>query len=385
MRRIGAVALTAAIFAVGGAEARDGGKPPVLSRATLCSGEGLTVDAGFEQAGLAACQVTAGGRVELTIRPETLPINPSPWYAARLKQAEQRARQLRLVYTDARHRYRPWLSVNGGPWQPIDASPVDETGRIADINLPPFRGTAVVAAQPLRPLETVMAEWKTWTKDGIVTEMLRARSHDGRAVPLFRHGPASAKIVHVFATRQHPPETTGAAAFDGFARALLAARPAAKCPGHAFVFAPIVNPDGIARGFWRSNVGRVDLNRDWATQAQPETSAIAKTLIGLSGTATIGSVLDFHSTRSDALYTPVATSPSVALFASAVADAAGLRLVPTRSTDAATLKSWAERQFATAAFTVELADGQSPASAEEKGAAIAAAFLRELACPPKDP
>jgi hypothetical protein len=361
------------VLAAGPGWARERPVPPP------CSGSALRVDGDFEQAGFAACTVTDSGTAVLTIAPETRPINPSPWYAARLTQAQMQARRIELDYRHGRHRYAPWLSVNGGPWQRLTAEPLDD-GRRAAIALPPFAGTALLAAQPIKPLAEVRAQWAAWAAVGQVVLMAEAASRDGRVVPLYRHGPAGAARLHIFAARQHPPETTGAAAFDAFAQALLAARPADRCPGHAFLFAPILNPDGIVRGHWRTTAGRIDLNRDWGAHREPESSGIAAVLTAAGAKAAFVSVLDFHSTHRDVLYSPGAAGPAAAGFAQAAARH-GLVREPTRSVDAATLKSWGETRLGAAAFTVEFADSHSPDSAAAIGAALAGDFLTHLACP----
>lgn len=356
-----------------------GGGAAAEPSAPRCSGIDVAVDGDFEQAGFAACDVSGGGAVTLTIRPETRPINPSPWYAARLTQTVNRARVVRLDYDGAKHRYRPWWSVNGGPWQLVE-SRTEEGGQVS-IELPAFTGTATLAAQPLRPLAGVQAQWQARVDTGELTLELTAQSGDGRPVPLYRLGPADSAHIHVFTARQHPPETTGAAAFDAFADALLARRPAQLCPGHAFLFAPIMNPDGIVRGHWRTNAGRVDLNRDWGRFGEPETAAVGGAIISAAQTARLHSILDFHSTRSDALYAPKGGQGNAAAFAAAVARDTGLRPVPTHNSDGATLKSWGEQQFGAAAFTVELADAHNPESAAAIGTRIADNFLDHLACP----
>lgn len=340
----------------------------------------MRVDGDFDQAGFATCQVQEGGTVVLTIQPETRPINPSPWYAARLTQDAARPRRVALDYRHGRHRYAPWASVNGGPWQRLAVEPAAQAGAPTVVALPAFAGIALVAAQPIRPVAEVLTEWATRQRAGQVQQEAAAVSRDGRSVPLFRHGSADAARLHVFATRQHPPETTGAAAFDAFADALLAADPSRRCPGHAFLFAPVMNPDGIARGHWRTNAGRTDLNRDWGALRQTETAGIAAALLAVGARAQIVSLLDFHSTAGDALYSPVAPPPAALAFARA-AQRHGLRHLPTQSAEAATLKSWGEVRLGAAAFTVELADAHSPTSAAAIGRALAADFLDHLACP----
>lgn len=346
-----------------------------------CAGADLQIDGAFEQAGYAGCSVSDDGHPAIIVRPETTPINPSPWFAARLTQADARARRLNIAYSGAAHRYTPWLSVNGGAWQRLDVTAASPDGSDIAVAIPAFTGSAIIAAQPIRPLAEVQRQWAEHQQAGTVVLVAKFASRDGRAVPLFRHGPERAAHLHFFAARQHPPETTGAAAFDAFADALLAMQPATRCPGHAFIFAPTVNPDGIARGHWRTNAGRVDPNRDWGLFAEPETAGLGQWLAAAAARAKVAAVLDFHATRRNALYTGKAASGAARQFAADVGAETALAVIPTQSAEGNTLKSWAESNFAADAFTVELADAHSPASAAAVGAVVARLFMEKLACP----
>lgn len=352
--------------------------PPAIP--PVCSDSGVTIDGGFDQAGYAACEIGKDGQVALTIRPEAEPINPSPWYAVRLVQPEAQSRTVQLRYGPASHRYEPWLSVNGGPWQRLPAASPDPDQSIVAIDLPVFKGTAVLAAQPLQPLTEVLRPWQGHLAAGRVSLVLESKSRDGRPVPLYRHGPAKAGRVYLFTARQHPPETTGAVAFDAFAETVLAAEPARRCPGQAFWFAPVLNPDGIVRGHWRNSAGGVDLNRDWGRFEQPETAGIGALAVRAGQRGSLVLVLDFHSTRRDALYTSQAMGPWASGFSAAIGSGTSLVPRPTRSREANTLKSWAE-DLGAATFTIELADGQSPESAAALGRRLGTIFLAQLDCP----
>lgn len=345
----------------------------------VCSDAGITVDGGFEQAAYAACDIGKDGTVALTIRPEAEPINPSPWYAVRLVQPKAQTRTVQLRYGTAGHRYEPWLSVNGGPWQRLaPASPDPDRATVA-IDLPEFNGTAVLAAQPLQPLVDVLRPWQGHLATRRVKLVADGKSRDGRLVPLYRHGPARAGQVYLFTARQHPPETTGALAFDAFAETVLSAQPARHCAGRAFWFAPVLNPDGIARGYWRNSAGGVDLNRDWGRFEQPETAGIGPLIVHEGRRGSLVLVLDFHSTRRDALYTSQAMQPWASGFSAAIGAGTSLVPRPTRSAEGNTLKSWAEG-LGSATFTIELADGHSPESAAALGRRLGAIFLQQLDC-----
>lgn len=345
-----------------------------------CEGQGIAVDRGFDGAAFAECTVQADGTVTLDIRPETEPINPSPWYAARLWQASPAVRRVTLSYHGAAHRYQPWFSIDGQQWQRVPVETASDSTRRVTLALPTFSGRAYLSAQPLVPLAAITEQWQARQAQGSVVPLASAASVDGRSVPLFSAGPADAARVHVVATRQHPPETTGALAFDAFAARLLALPGAADCRGDAIVFAPVLNPDGIVRGHWRSNAALVDLNRDWGAFTQPETSGLGAAMRDIARSRTIVTVLDFHSTRRGAIYVSRSAEAQASAFAAAVAATTGLAIVETRAAEGNTLKSWSENAFGSASFTVELPDSASPAEAADVGEKIADLFAQHYLC-----
>lgn len=345
-----------------------------------CEGSGVAVDGSFEGAGFAACTVAPDGAVTLDIRPETEPINPSPWFAARLTHESPAERRVTLSYHGAAHRYQPWFSTDGQQWQRLAVEAVSDTPGPITVVLPVFTGSAFLSAQPLVPLATITGQWQARLAEGSIVALANAASVDGRSIPLFSAGPADAARVHIVATRQHPPETTGALAFDAFAARLLALRGTPECGSDAILFAPILNPDGIARGHWRTNARLADLNRDWGQFSQPETTALGTKMRDLARSRAIATVLDFHSTRRGAIYVSRNADSLAAAFATAVAAQTGLAVIETRAGDGNTLKSWSETAFGSASFTVELPDSASPTEAAQVGATIADLFAHHYLC-----
>ena len=64
---------------------------------------------------------------------------------------------------------------------------------------------------------------------------------------------------------------------------------------------PNMNPDGVEHGFWRHNMGGIDLNRDWGPFTQPETVLVRDQLDRFvqTGSPQLSLFLDFHSTDRD--------------------------------------------------------------------------------------
>jgi hypothetical protein len=68
---------------------------------------------------------------------------------------------------------------------------------------------------------------------------------------------------------------------------------------------PLINPDGVDKGYWRHNVQGKDLNREWGLFSQPENRAIDTDVaqwLEKHDTQLIKAI-DFHSTHYEVFYT----------------------------------------------------------------------------------
>ncbi|WP_432382134.1 M14 family metallopeptidase [Duganella sp. P38] len=132
------------------------------------------------------------------------------------------------------------------------------------------------------------------------------KSTGGRPLKLLTLGNKSGKKAILVISRQHPPEVTGYFAMQSFVATLAAdTRLAQRFRKDWTVYVvPLMNPDGVDGGFWRHNVGGVDLNRDWADFNQPETRAVRDFLKQRAADgARFYFGIDFHSTWDDIYYT----------------------------------------------------------------------------------
>ena len=338
------------------------------------------ITADYDGARANACRVFNSRGVILTIAPEDAPpINPSPWFGfhVRPKNAnEQGTIVVTLRYATAGHRYWPKTSSDGVEWTPLPERNwlAHEDGR-ATLELKPGPEGLYVSAQENLGLD-FYREWRDEMAgrfEGLEWRSI-GESRGGR--PIFAaHTDPDAPHYMLFIGRQHPPEVPGALMFAAFAERLLEDRAracddelSAKCSffsDHGLVFIPNLNPDGVALGHWRHNLGGADLNRDWGTFRQPETRAVKDLLDRLEDRGRqITVMLDFHGTWRNVFYVPVIkdqTHPPAFVsrwlrLTRASGSAYSFERAPRRSEETAIAKNYFYRRFGIPAVTVETGD-----------------------------
>jgi predicted deacylase len=166
--------------------------------------------------------------------------------------------------------------------------------------------------------------------------------------------------------RQHPPEVAGTVGLMAFMDQVTGTSPQAAAFRAAFRVAlvPVVNPDGVHEGQWRSTLGGIDSNRDWGPFTQPETIAVRDAILAIAARpgARIWLALDFHATNKDILYLPKEDDRTFPpRFASKWVDAIQLRfpdyvIEHTGAHNVAewTFKRWAFERLGVAGITYEL-------------------------------
>ncbi|MXP45334.1 M14 family metallopeptidase [Allopontixanthobacter sediminis] len=260
---------------------------------------GISFD--FEGAPPSRCVVEGEKEFSILISPEHAPpINPSPWYAFRYTASGKENVTVHLRYLGAKHRYSPkWQSSER--FGVVDAQ-VRDDGKTASLTLPP--GQAIVSAQELLGVREHEALLTRLDRSAAVRRLTLGRSHDGRPIEALRVGNPNAEKLVILLGRQHPPEVTGAIAMEHFLETLvlLADTKQYDAEDLQILAVPLLNPDGVARGHWRANLGGVDLNRDWGTFSQPETRSIAQWLEKLPDHVRPIAMVDFHSTSRNLFY-----------------------------------------------------------------------------------
>jgi murein tripeptide amidase MpaA len=270
----------------------------------------VTFDTNFPRARLNECEQTPDGEFALLIQPENKPINHSPWFAFKVSAAKQRQVVLRLRAEGGSIRYRPKISTDCRHWISLPAESFQLSQRpdagqgILTLEIGPE--PIWVAAQELVSGEE-LEEWsRTLERLPFVTRSEIGRSIENRPLYKIEIGTAPAPARHVVIVgRQHPPEVTGSLALMRFVEEIIGDSSLARSFRNEYrvLLVPLLNPDGVERGHWRSNMGGVDLNRDWGIFAQPETRAVRDQILALKEHGSIVLHLDFHSTFNDVFYT----------------------------------------------------------------------------------
>jgi len=276
----------------------------------------------FEGAGVSFSNEFSGARLNdvvqlgknlfsVTIVPENSPINRSPWYAFKIlsREKETLTVQFRLSYPGivARPKLsldgKSWFVLEKEKWKPANA----EKNTIAEATLDIGPGPLwIFAHQPVGLKE--LNEWMdSKAKKPFVKESVIGKSQESRPVRQLQIGSGNSPNYVFVIGRQHPPEVTGSIGLMAFVNAISSDSVIARQFRTDFktVVIPVVNPDGVEHGHWRSTLGGVDANRDYGPFTQLETRNVRDSLgnIARQPNARVWLFLDFHSTNEDVFYT----------------------------------------------------------------------------------
>ena len=274
--------------------------------ADFCESDSALIDDNFSGGNLGVCKFTSPSSVSFTITPEDAPpINPSAWYSFRVSPKEEESLQLILTFVDGHARYWPKISSDGETWRRLDESQVDisEDRSTMTIALARSRDPIFVSAQEL----LVNDDYERWmhslAEHPEVMSRTLGRSIQGRPIQALTTAP-KAEVVYLFG-RQHPPEITGGLAMQSFVDEVFSDSDLANEFRARFmlVLVPLINPDGVAAGHWRHNMGGRDLNRDWGPFTQPEIQSVKRLIDELDNAGLAPKLmLDFHSTQRSRFY-----------------------------------------------------------------------------------
>ena len=296
---------------------------PLFAQAESCETGIYRLWDGYPTANLGDCQVVGPTEVVLKIKPEIEgEINPSPWYGFHVRlfpdqKQDAPALKVTLDYSVHGHRYWPKVSRTTAHWQKLPEKQVTLDGDRAILLLESVGGGLYVSAQEILDAR----RYDAWIDEldeahpNIRTFTL-GYSLGRRPIRGFRTNPSAEDFVLILG-RQHPPEVTGGIALMTFVNTLLSGQDKAceKPASNACRFydqyelyvVPLMNPDGVALGHWRLNLGGADLNRTWGLFNQPETTMVAgRVQRMIQQGQNLRLMLDFHSTDRSLVYTQAA-------------------------------------------------------------------------------
>ena len=240
------------------------------------------------------------------ISPENYPINNSAWYAFKLTSKKTQTVDVYLKYKHGTHRYAPKISKDFKQWKLLEASLVSviDTATVKlklNLNANPL----YVAAQPVQNSKIVY-EWGVSKANEKRKWITIGSSRGGIPLKRLELNIDKNKPTICIIGRQHPPEVTGWFAQKEFTETLLNESELSKRFLKEFnvIVYPLLNPDGVNQGHWRTGLGGVDLNRDWALYKQSEIKQVAQSIVDFANTYNSEIVLgiDFHSTYYDVFY-----------------------------------------------------------------------------------
>mgnify|MGYP000173920333 CR=1 FL=1 len=283
----------------------------IQEKETYSTPSGVSFSNDFEGARLNGVEQVNDSLFRVEILPENAPINPSPWYAFKLWSEQDKELWIEFTYGEIGfHRYYPKTSLDGVEYTLVDSADFKSDGprsKTAMLKVEARKDTLWVAAQDLVGTRDV-EEWKDKLAalDFVTTEVI-GKSTEGRDLEVLKIGTADDKEMLMVISMQHPPEITGYLAMKAFVETIIEDSPEAEKfrSKHNLYLMPMMNPDGVANGHWRHNLGGVDTNRDWVNMNQPEVKALTQFMeskVEETGGKFIFAA-DFHSTWEDIFYT----------------------------------------------------------------------------------
>ncbi|MEX0315792.1 MAG: M14 family metallopeptidase [Allomuricauda sp.] len=237
-------------------------------------------DTSFNSARLSDIEEVSENTFRAKVRPESEPVNKSPWYSFAVRATNDRNIRLILDYEQYQHRYIPKLSWDRSHWKVLDTSRVeiDTLAHTATLQLQVSTKKMFVSAQEIETSEDTYTWMGKFIGESFKTEQIvvgkTVMDNDNFALV---HEQDGVKDFIVLVARQHPPEIPGGTiGFKSFYETLFADTDTAKAfRGNFNIYTfPLLNPDGADMGNWRHNANGVDLNRDWVDFTQPETKMV---------------------------------------------------------------------------------------------------------------
>ncbi|MCC5825093.1 M14 family metallopeptidase [Alkalimonas sp.] len=268
-----------------------------------CEFEQVSFDASFPTGRLTSCLQLSEQAYRIVVSPAFMPVNPSAWYAFRVRAERAIELDIEIEFSAAFARYSPKLMMNDQSWQEI---PHEKTERTISFSLAiPAQQSQYIAAQPIFDNSYYEAWFEQVSVISDAEIFSVGFSEQDNELKALQVSPENSLLLLIIG-RQHPPEVTGAFALSAFVERLLENEPLAEQFRKLvnIVVIPQVNPDGVQAGKWRHNSRGIDLNRDWHQRSQQETQNIHQFIVGRhKNHQQLVFALDFHSTNRNVYYT----------------------------------------------------------------------------------
>jgi murein tripeptide amidase MpaA len=270
-----------------------------------CSFATVSFHTEFASGRLNGCEQTGPSSYTLHLKPENLPINPSPWYAfqAIASGTVEQSVSITLVSHHGPARYEPKVSIDKQRWTPLA---FDKTDNRMQFNLTLSNTPLYIAGAEIIDNDSY-SSWLSQRQHGSVISL--GSSTQGRIIEALEHRVTNSTDWLILIGRQHPPEITGALGLLHFNNLLWSddAEMQDFRARYNILLVPNINPDGVHAGNWRHNANGIDLNRDWKNRSQAETRAVHTKLKAIEAEGgRIRFALDFHSTWRNVYYTMTA-------------------------------------------------------------------------------
>jgi predicted deacylase len=208
------------------------------------------------------------------------------------------------------------------------------------------------------------------------TKRTIGKSIAGRPIQLVEIDQGAPANYLIVIGRQHPPEVTGSMGLMSFIERIMDDSEMSRNFRKKFriVTVPLVNPDGVHEGQWRSTLGAVDANRDWHDFSQPETAAVRDAIAEIQKRpeSRLFLLLDFHTTSKDIFYLPPDSAQTFPpRFSRRWVDAIQARFpdyevesTGSHNVDQWTFKRWAFESTGAPGITYELGSATNPEKIE---------------------
>ncbi len=273
-----------------------------------CESVNAIISAEFEAGGMSSCSSFVPSIFRVLIEPEDEDsIGRSAWYAFKITNKVSTPIVVELVYRGGEHRFWPKISRDGRTWSRLDSSMFKEVSeQRIQLFLQPQDNPYYIAAQEIYGNDVSLNWMNKMVANNAVSRSTIGASELGRPIHKIESNSGNNTKEYIFMIgRQHPAEVPGAWAMTSFIETLYANTDLARRFRDRFgiISVPVVNPDGVALGYWRNSTGGRDLNYTWGPFVHKETLSVKNELDRFKGGDKLKLFIDFHSTHGNLFYT----------------------------------------------------------------------------------